>query len=606
MRSTLIDPETKTLTLETLGPNTSVREIIAAYPATVELFTRYGLMGCGGDRGPDEPVQWFAVVHHINPQTLLSEIKEAIRAPRTALSQAAPAAEVPQEKALYKRFVYAALMIVLTGGVTWGVVNLTIIALHRGFPAWLNPSNEAHGHMQIFGWVSLFIMGVAYHVIPRMKSSKLWNDYLAEISFALMGIGVVLRGVFQPMMTANSRIMGIVITSALFELLAIALFVLIIAKTLKASVQPHEGFEKYLVAGSVWFFLMGLANLAILMTMAGRDTNTIPAALNWSLRHLELDGFITMFILGMGRRTVSVFLGKRAPNKTLDSVVFYSLNTAIVGRIAADLMMQTAPTVLARTLLGVSAAVELLAILAFIYNLHIFDRALVDLSKTPLPRDYEKFVYQAYGWLAVATVMIAAFTAYQVFTTRMVPHAMMGAYRHALTVGFITLMIMGYSNRILPVFTGHQLYSTRLLNVSFLFITLGNFLRVTFQGLTVPFGEKMFLVAGTSGYFELIALSLFAYNLVATIEGRGDVRAKETTARRSGPIAATWTVAQVLNSYPATLDVFLNFGYSHLRNPVVRKTMAHTVTVEQAARMKNLDPQLLVTTLNQVREVVGS
>lgn len=603
MSSTLVRDETAMLTLEAIGPNTSLREIITAYPVTVELFSRYGLMGCGGARGPDEPLQWFAEVHHINPQTLLSEVKHYIRE-KKAGHVAALTPEIPQEKALFKRFIYAALLFTLTGGVMWGVINLTIIALQHGFPAWLDPSNEAHGHIQIFGWVSLFIMGVAYHVVPRMKSSTLWNEYLAEISFVLMTVGVLLRGVFQPLMTANSRIMGLVITSALFEWMAISLFVLVIAKTLKASTQPSEGFEKYLAAGSVWFWLMGAANLGIIMTMASLDINTIPVVLNWSLRHLQLDGFIAMFIFGIGRRTVGVFLGKRMPNQKLDSAIFYALNLAIVGRIAADLMMHAAPTTLARMTLAVSAAVELLAILGFVYNLHVFEKPNVDLNHTPLPRDYEKFVYQSYGWLVVATIMIAAFSTYQAITTRSVPHAMMGAYRHALTVGFITLMIMGYANRILPVFTGNRIYSTRLLNASFVLITMGNFLRVTFQSLTVPFGEKMFLIAGISGYFELMALFLFAFNLGATIQGRGELRVAESTRRLSGPISTTWSVAQVLNSYPQTLDVFLNFGFDHLRNPILQKTMAHTVTVEQAARIKNIDPALLLATLNQVRAAV--
>jgi hypothetical protein len=280
------------------------------------------------------------------------------------------------------------------------------------------------------------------------------------------------------------------------------------------------------------------------------------------------------------------------------------LNSALVVRIMADLLMHSEPTVLARMLLALSAGVELLAIFGFIYNLHLFARSEVDLSGTPLPRDYEKFVYQAYGWLAVATVMIASFSVYQVITTRVVPHALMGAYRHALTVGFITMMIMGYAHRIVPVFTGHHVFSTRLLNGSFAFITLGNFLRVIFQSLTVPFGDKMFVLAGTSGYLELIGLGLFAYNLVATIRGKGEVRSRASLVRREGPVTAVWSVAQVLNSYPQTLDVFLNFGFDHLRNPVLRKTMAHTVTVEQAARLKKIDPVLMVSTLNKVREAV--
>ncbi len=603
-----MDPSLKSdgkssLPLDAIGANTSLREIIAVYPETVDLFTRYGLMGCGGERGPDEPLQWFAEVHNINAQTLLSEVKQTIGEAQSQGTKASTADRAP-EKMLFKRFIYASLALTMGGGVLMGVVDLTLIAMKHAFPGWLDPYNEAHGHVQIFGFVSLFILGVAYHVVPRMKAAKLWSESLAETSFVLMVIGVVLRGALQPQMGGPLWITALVITSAILEAVAISLFVWVIAKTLQASPPASEGFEKYLIAGSAWFWLMGVANLGILLAMAAQRSNTIPVILNWSLRHLQLDGFIAMFIFGISRRTISVFMGRRAPDARLDRAVFYSINAAVVARIVSDLMMDVSPSLFARALMGVAGGVELLAIFGFIYNLHLFEKPQVDLSQTPIPREYEKFVLHAYAWLALATLMIAAFTAYEVVTTHAVPHAMMGAYRHALTVGFIAMMIMGYSHRIIPVFTGNRVFSPRLLNGSFAFVAVGNLMRVTFQSLTVPFGKPMFTAAGFSGYFEMIGFSLFTINLIATIQGRAEAREPKALLRESGPIGAAWSVAEVLEGYPQTLDVFLNFGFDHLRNSVMRKTLAHTVTVEQAARMKKIDPTLLVKTLNQVREAV--
>ena len=47
-------------------------------------------------------------------------------------------------------------------------------------------------------------------------------------------------------------------------------------------------------------------------------------------------------------------------------------------------------------------------------------------------------------------------------------------------------------------------------------------------------------------------------------------------------ITAQTKVADVLAHYPQSLSIFLRFGFGPLANPIVRKTMARVVTLEQA------------------------
>jgi uncharacterized protein (DUF2249 family) len=67
------------------------------------------------------------------------------------------------------------------------------------------------------------------------------------------------------------------------------------------------------------------------------------------------------------------------------------------------------------------------------------------------------------------------------------------------------------------------------------------------------------------------------------------------------PIQASWKVSQVLQRYPALLDVFIatDPAFSKLRNPVLRRVQSRLVTVEQAARIAGIEPLALVRTLNQ-------
>jgi hypothetical protein len=222
----------------------------------------------------------------------------------------------------------------------------------------------------------------------------------------------------------------------------------------------------------------------------------------------------------------------------------------------------------------------------------------MDLSNSPHARDYEKFVYLAYAWFAISAVMVALLYGWQAFTGRAVPHALAGGYRHAQTVGFITTIMLGYASRLLPVFSGHKLYSTRLLQASFWFIAVGNVLRVVFQSLTV-WAAWPFAVAGISGYLELTAIALFGWNVVATLRGKAE--AERLARRREGTIMGDWTVAEAIQQNPAALGILMRHGFTMLSNPVTRATMARMVTLEEATRVHRVPLEPLLQELNATR-----
>lgn len=94
-----------------------------------------------------------------------------------------------------------------------------------------------------------------------------------------------------------------------------------------------------------------------------------------------------------------------------------------------------------------------------------------------------------------------------------------GASRHALTVGFLAAMIFAIGQRVLPAFCGmRQLFSTRLMLAASLALNLGCLLRVSSE---IPAYESNFQFAWrvlpASAILELIAVSLFALNLVLTL-----------------------------------------------------------------------------------------
>lgn len=67
-------------------------------------------------------------------------------------------------------------------------------------------------------------------------------------------------------------------------------------------------------------------------------------------------------------------------------------------------------------------------------------------------------------------------------------------------------------------------------------------------------------------------------------------------------IEGNMIVGHVLDKYPDTLDVFLKFGFTPLKDPVLRKTMPYKVTVEQASKMHSVDLEEFLQALNSAVE----
>ena len=58
-------------------------------------------------------------------------------------------------------------------------------------PAWAGRLLLAHVHVNLLGWVSMFIYGVAYHVLPRFSGQPLHSTRLADLHVVLANVGLV-------------------------------------------------------------------------------------------------------------------------------------------------------------------------------------------------------------------------------------------------------------------------------------------------------------------------------------------------------------------------------------------------------------------------------
>jgi hypothetical protein len=225
-----------------------------------------------------------------------------------------------------------------------------------------------------------------------------------------------------------------------------------------------------------------------------------------------------------------------------------------------------------------------------------------------------KFLRVAYVWLFVSLAMLVLLPVDQILVTWLAPggeaarigfsHAYYGATRHAITVGFVSLMIVGVAAKVVPTLSGVDVRGLSRLWAPFVLINAGCLLRGVGQTLT-DFSSLAFPVTGVSGLLEVTGLAMWGVHLVLIMAGRPRRIKMATTAGETDlsrrAIQPQDQVAAVLDDEPRLLATFLANGFTPLSNPLARRTLARVVTLRQACRQLHLDEPRFVAELNDAR-----
>ncbi len=498
---------------------TSVAEIVKRCPTARRIFDQYGLKGCGGEYGPTEPLAFFAAVHKVNVDALVAELNAELEKP-------AKEEYVYQESLgdyIYRRFFKAAIVIMLSIGGLWGAVNLLQIALGGNFlQIHLVPSIHAHAHAMIFGWVGLFVMGFAYQSFPRFKYVTLWRPDLANLTLVLMLIGIVSRGaaeLLQPMPVG----IGLGILAAGVELAAIVLFITIILKTARRSIEPPNPYEKFIFGALFWFLAQALLSDFFFFAKAtAADSQELVhrmALIDGPLRDAQLFGFATLIIAGVSQRFVPAVYGLGNPRHDRQSLIFWLINGSLLLDVASYVALFSTGNMLFALGLEISYLLMVLWAVLLVMQLRIF-------SKTTEPDRSWKFIRAAYAWLLFSMAMLPFFIVYGVLTHQGFAHSYMGAHRHAFTVGFISLMILGVSARVVPILAGVDAKDVSGLWGPFVLLNVGCAGRVGLQILTDFLPRIAFPLVGVTGFIEVAALAWWGLELWHTMNLAKTHRAK--------------------------------------------------------------------------------
>jgi hypothetical protein len=163
-------------------------DILRRYPSCRTVFDRYGLQGCGGELGPQEPLHFFVRAHRVDETRLLAELEAAAQLPARLEYHPGPA------DTIYRKFFKAAILVMFTFGCVLGGLNLAVMAFRQQLASLdLRGITWGHAHAQVAGWVTFFVMGFAYQALPRFKFAPLWRPRLAVATVYVQAAALVVR-----------------------------------------------------------------------------------------------------------------------------------------------------------------------------------------------------------------------------------------------------------------------------------------------------------------------------------------------------------------------------------------------------------------------------
>ena len=420
------------------------------------------------------------------PSLSQAQLFEITRATEEALSR------------LLMAFVTTGLIFMVFPGTFLGVWNLLQISGRESVasisPAWL----QAHGHAQVFGWVGSFILGIGFYSIPKMRGGAKSSFGTAWICWAMWTTGAALRWAANVYLWEWRFLLPL---SAFLELGAFLIFFRAVSQH-RPGASGKEKLGPWIwvvISASLGLLLVLVVNLGGCLFVSFRGTSpAFPHLFDQRYLALMAWGFLVPFVWGFSAKWMTVFLGLKPLRTT------WLLAALVVNLVGLGLTVAGAGWI-GSWLFVVATAMAVMA-------LRMFEASEKEAKIRGVHSSFPFFVRMAYGWLVVAAVLGVAATRWDT------SGGIWGASRHALTVGFISVMILSVGQRILPAFAGmRMLWSTKLMFAGLALVTLGCTLRVSCEIIAYQgYAAWAWSVLPISALCELAGLTIYAINILGT------------------------------------------------------------------------------------------
>jgi hypothetical protein len=395
-----------------------------------------------------------------------------------------------------------------------GTGLLLVLVAGLGLPvaiAWPQLA-QAHGQVQTFGFVLLFIIAVGLQLFPRFLGAPLLHPWRATWGAALVAVALLARLVGQPLAPGDLRTELLLLAS--IGVPAGALFAGSAFHGLtRRSVQPPSGpaaaWRRFIMVGGlalgasliIWLWAgLGLANDGVL----------VPQSLDEALIHLQLAGFATGLVFAVSSRVFGRFLLLRTRPALERWVPRLALAWAIgLILVSAGWLIENRWGAASR---AIGATIELAAVCTWIWLIGLYAEPTRESGTPYVTNPTRRWIRFAFLFLVSGLALDAGLFGAEAALGRIPAMNEISAARHALGQGFLLPLMISMAARLLPIYSADVLKRRRLLELTVDLLLVGALLRVVaeaiggYDPITGP-------IVAFGGTITIVGFSIFAVGM---------------------------------------------------------------------------------------------
>jgi uncharacterized protein involved in response to NO len=392
--------------------------------------------------------------------------------------------------------VKVALLMGACGGFVLATVLTLSSALAVPLGTWWEAVVQAHGHLQLYGWAGLFVLGVVLYFFPRLCGAPLAGARLVPWLLGMAVVGLILRAVGQPLLTMTPTIVWrlALVGSGICELVAIiGILSLIIATALhgpRPATRPAYWSVLPFFAGA--FCALGIASIVNMVNVVQAAQGSGLALYTGDTLNVTLGlfGFLVPVALAMSARSLPMYAGLDGfPRRLLwplAGIYFTGLMLMSIG--TGDSLPPIWISIINGLGMVLTGGIVLLFVGIFLRLMRKRGRlpqrvarlapkpeALAQTYKRRVRKEQTNYgpfvglVASAYLWAMLGALFLIIDGGSELITGS--EFAAFDAVRHCFALGFIALLICGIAPRMLPSFSGGKIVSPKLVSAT---LWLGN------------------------------------------------------------------------------------------------------------------------------------
>jgi uncharacterized protein involved in response to NO len=350
-------------------------------------------------------------------------------------------AMVARTDAAFPWYIGGAFVVAVAGGFMLAVLLPLAVVLEWDWGVRWRALAQAHGHLQIAGWLGLFIAGMSLRLAPRFAGRPLRFAALTAPALALLLFGVLGRALAQPLVE-DPAMRGILFVSVLAECVGAVL----VALSLIATLAPAAGTlapAPFLMLGAIGMVSQAVLGTLWLPDLSG-DQPFVAANRNDVLLGIQFFAFVLPFVLGVSLRALPVFFARPAPSVRSAWVTALVLGAGTAAYAGGAYALEGAGGVRIQGVGAISIAVAIAAVLVQTGTWRQPERLRTSARHTAL------LIRTASAWLALVALALMLTGVQSVFVGTPVLPGDADAIRHALAIGVFTTMLAGMAYLMLP------------------------------------------------------------------------------------------------------------------------------------------------------------